>query len=46
MPGRHDPMGEVLMVERKIVTEDGRTISIERRIRGLLSGEGVFRLLS
>ncbi len=46
MPGRHDAMREVLMVERKIVTEDGRTISIERRIRGLLSGEGVFRLLS
>ena len=43
---RHSVMREVIVVERETVIENGRKVLCERKIRGLLSDTGEFRLLS
>jgi len=39
-------MREIIVMTRKIVTENGKTILYERKIRGSLNDDGAFRLLS
>ncbi len=39
-------MREIIVMTRRTVAENGRIILHERKVRGLLRDDGVFRLLS
>ncbi len=39
-------MREIIVMTRRTVTENGRTVLYERKIRGSLNDDGTFRLLS
>ncbi len=39
-------MREIIVMAQRTVTENGKTILHERKVRGLLNDDGAFRLLS